>query len=79
MKSFKQYIRETSREPQEDNTPRTLFVTMDDLRDMLGTFEYDRILAVTLDHPEYNSITVEFFPQVEETDEMKHFRAALCG
>jgi hypothetical protein len=70
MKSFKQYIRETIETPPDPqgNAPRTLLVTVEDLRDALGILGDDRTLEVTLDYPEFDSISVNLIPQVDETE-----------
>jgi hypothetical protein len=61
LQKFLRYSRE-----QQDDAPRTLLVTVDDLRDMLGNFEDDRPIEIKLDYPKYQSITVNFFPQEDE-------------
>jgi hypothetical protein len=70
MNSFKQHIRETSEAPTDprDNAPRTLLVTVEDLRDALGILGDDRTLEVKLDYPEFDSISVNLIPQVDETE-----------
>ena len=69
MKSFKQYIRETSSEPQ-DTAPQELLVM--DVRHFLDAvatnYEDDCTAEVTLNSPEPDSISVKFFPQTDETD-----------
>lgn len=63
MKSFKQYIRETSTEP--DHAPRTFRMTLRDLIDSLEFFDgKDRVVEVFLDSPMENAICVKF-PQAE--------------
>lgn len=65
--SLRQFIQQQSREPQ-DSAPRTLLVTVKDLREALGVLGDDRTLEVKVDYPEYDSITVNLIPQVDETE-----------
>ena len=62
--SLQQFLQQAKEE--QDTSPRTLLVTVDDLRGMLGNFEDDHPLEVKLDDPKHNSITVNFFPQEDE-------------
>lgn len=66
MKTLKQYLQEARESPDPNKSPRTLLVTVDDLRDALGILEDDRTLEVKLDYPELDTITVNFFPPGEE-------------
>jgi len=66
MKTLKQYLQEARESPHPNKSPRTLLVTVDDLRDALGILEDDRTLEVKLDYPELDTIAVNFFPPGEE-------------
>lgn len=64
--SLQQFVQQ-AREPQ-DSAPRTLLVTVDELIAALELFEGDRPLAVSLDVPQPDTIAVNFFPPVDETE-----------
>ena len=67
MNSLKQYIRETSTEPNK--SPRTFRMTLRDLIDSLEFFDgKDRMVDVFLDSPEEEEIVRVKFAQVEETE-----------
>lgn len=72
MKSFKQHVRETSTEPQ-DNAPKTLRMTLRAFLDSLELFddqksEEDRMVDVQLDYPVYDTFTVKILWQGDESD-----------
>jgi hypothetical protein len=72
MKSFKQHIRETSTEPQ-DNAPQKLRMTLRAFIDSLELFddvksEEDRMVDVQLDYPVYDTFTVKVLWQGDESE-----------
>lgn len=72
MKSFKQHIRETSTESQ-DNAPQKLRMTLRVFIDCLELFddqksEEDRMVDVQLDYPEYDTFTVKVLWQGDESE-----------
>lgn len=72
MKSFKQHIRETSTEPQDD-APQKLRMTLRAFIDSLELFddrksEEDRMVDVQLDYPEYDTFSVKVIWQGDESE-----------
>ena len=69
MKSFKQYIRETSREPQNDAPQEVLVMDVRHFIEAVTTnYEDDCTAEVTLNSPEPNAISVKFFVPGEKDD-----------
>jgi hypothetical protein len=68
--SLQQFIQQQAREPQDPVPQEILTMTVGDLIDAVETnFEDDCTAEVTLDYPELDTITVNFFPQTDEADQ----------
>jgi len=63
--SLKQFVaqqtREESPEPQGDNAPDKIVVSIRELIDGIENFEDDRRVEITIGYPETDSICVKFF------------------
>ena len=65
LQTFKQFVRETIEMPPEpqDNAPRTVLITVDEVIEGLELLEGDRKVEVWMDYQSYGSISVNFFPE----------------